>query len=91
MTEKTPSKWHYARLGRGEVVGGGFFVFRRGETTGRIKVNPAKLPFEHGTLEAAQREAKRLAAASPGITFSIFQQVGERLVAATPGSDGESA
>lgn len=74
MSEKSPERWHKARVANGEVVGGGYFVFRRGETTGRIKINPAKLPFEHGTLESAQREANRLSLLHPGVTFSIFQQ-----------------
>lgn len=85
MSGKTQNKWHQRRIERGEVVGGGYFVFRRGETTGRVKINPAKLPFEHGTLEAAQREATALAANSPGITFSIFQQIGQALVTHTEG------
>lgn len=88
MSGNSQNKWHQRRIERGEVVGGGYFVFRRGETTGRVKINPAKLPFEHGTLEAAQREATALAAKSPGITFSIFQQIGQALV---PHTDGDGA
>jgi len=75
MSGPSTNRWHERRIERGEVVKGGYFVFRRGETTGRVKINPAKLPFEHGTLEAAMAEAKRLAHGSPLIEFSVFQQV----------------
>lgn len=47
-----------------EKVGGGYFVFRRGTTTGRIKtghIKHGKIPFEHPSLESAVTEAARLA------------------------------
>ena len=50
-----------------------------------------KAEKQRDAKEAAQREARRLAAKNPGITFSIFQQVGERLVPAVPDRDGDSA
>lgn len=80
MSSDSNTRWHERRLARGEVVKGGYFVFRRGETTGRVKINPAKLPFEHGTLEAAMGEAKRLAHANPLIEFSVLQQVATVMV-----------
>lgn len=59
----------------GEMIGGGFFVFRRGKTTGRISRGALNtLPFEHPTLDAATAEADRLAGLYPGETFAVFQQ-----------------
>lgn len=75
FSNRSQQRWHENRIKRGEVVGGGFFVFRRGVTTGRIKVDPERLPFEHATLDVAQAEAVRLAAANPGVIFSVFQEV----------------
>lgn len=64
------SKW--IKDGRAnESVGGGFFVFRRGDWSGRIR--PSKsFPFEHATLEAATAEAARLAASRPGSRFDVM-------------------
>lgn len=53
----------------GEVVGGGFFVFRRGDGTGRIR--PCMWPYEHPSIESAQREAERLAQEFGG-RFDVF-------------------
>ena len=75
MTGNSTQKWHEQRLAKGEVVRGGFIVFRRGETTGRVKINPNKLPFEHATLEKATAEALRLSKSNPGIEFCVFHQV----------------
>lgn len=59
-----------ARVARnGETIGGGFFVFRRGDCTGRIR--PSMWPFEYGSLHAAEIEAKRLAAEMPGYRFDV--------------------
>ncbi|WP_375263226.1 hypothetical protein [Palleronia sp.] len=58
---------------KGEVIGGGHFVFRRGGGTNRIR--PAMWPFEHGTAQEAQAEAAKLAAASPGETFLVVSEV----------------
>lgn len=80
MSKPSNHRWHDRRVAAGEVVKGGYFVFRRGETTGRVKINPAKLPFEHPTLEAAMKEAKRLAHASPLVEFSVFQQAATVMV-----------
>lgn len=58
----------------GEAIGAGFFVFRRGTTTGRIR--PAKMwPFEHPTRASAEAEMQRLSARFPGQTFITVEQV----------------
>ena len=60
----------------GEEIGAGFFVFRRGKSSGRIARGGANgLPYEHPTIEAAQSEAARLAEQFRGETFAVFQQV----------------
>jgi hypothetical protein len=56
---------------RGEQIGGGWFVFRRGKRTGRIGIR-TQLPFEHPTREAALTEARRLADLTPGETYQVF-------------------
>lgn len=64
-----------AKTRKGETIGGGFLIFRRGKRTGRIGVKLKSLPFEHGSLESAQTEVERLTKANPGETFVIFQQI----------------
>lgn len=54
---------------KGETIGGGFFVFRRGDQTGRIR--PAQWPFEYATVHAAMEQADRLAKAMPGYRFDV--------------------
>ncbi len=56
----------------GETIGGGWWVFRRGDGTSRIR--PSHWPFEYASEEAAAVEAKRLAAANPGETFIVVGQ-----------------
>lgn len=63
------------KVRKNEVVGGGFFVFRRGKKTGRIGVKRNCLPYEHGSFEQAYEEAQRLAAANPGERFVVVAQV----------------
>lgn len=58
---------------KGETIGGGFIIFRRGKKTGRVSVG-STLPFEHGTFEEAFEEATRLAALFPEESFCVFQQ-----------------
>lgn len=67
-TATTPGKPRMKR--EGEKVGAGFFVFRRGRTSKRIKMS--FIPFEHPTLESAHAEAERLCALHPGQTFEVF-------------------
>lgn len=69
------TRWHQQRTQSGDVVGGGFFVFRRGRTTGRVKIDPQKMPFEYASIEDALYAAREQSRAHRGVTFSIFQQV----------------
>jgi hypothetical protein len=62
--------WDRKRPRDGESIGGGYFVFRRGDSTGRIR--PGETPFEHPSLEAATTEAARLAVLQPGYQFDIL-------------------
>lgn len=62
---------------KGEVIGGGFFVFRRGDRTGRIR--PKTWPFEHASFDAATTEAQRLSNMFPGEKFVVIGQQGEYL------------
>jgi len=82
MADRSQIEWHNARVRRGEKVGGGYFVFRRGRTTGRIKINPNKPPYEHASLDDATKEATRLAMENHGIDFVVFQQVGRIIYSA---------
>lgn len=59
----------HCRPRHGEKIGGGHFVFRRGDTTGRIKTGSilaGKMPFEHPNMESARTEAVRLQALNGG-------------------------
>ncbi len=67
-----------------EVVGGGFFVFRRFDDTGRI--HPKNWPYEHGSLEAAQAEAARLAAENGG-SYEVFGAVAGAVDGPATGGD----
>lgn len=51
------SKKH-SRPRRNEKVGGGHFVFRRGDRNGRV--TPSGYPFEHPSVDSALTEADRL-------------------------------
>jgi len=63
-----------ARIERaGEKIGGGFFVFRRGKKSGRVRA--PEWPFEHPTLEAAETERNRLCDKFPGEWFVVFRGV----------------
>lgn len=57
----------------GEVVGGGYFIFRRGKNTGRIR--PSMWPYEHASLEDALAQARRLLEVQPDATFQIVSVV----------------
>lgn len=61
---------------KGETVGGGYFVFRRGKWTGRVGVRTT-LPFEHGSYDEAIAEARRLSRKHPGETFEVFATTGD--------------
>lgn len=60
------------RTERGEVIGGGYIIFRRGKKTGRVGYKPYSIPFEHGSYESAQKEVARLMEENPGERYSIF-------------------
>ena len=60
-----------SRKRKGEVIGGGYFVYRRGKRTGRISI-ASKLPFEHPSFEAALQEADRLHALEPKESFGVM-------------------
>lgn len=62
-----------SRKEKGEVVGGGFFVFRRGKRTGRVGCFFSTVPFEHGSFESAATEAQRMATVNLGETYEVFQ------------------
>lgn len=59
----------HSRPRRHEKIGGGHFVFRRGDH-GRVTTNG--FPFEHANLGSANEEAYRLAALTGG-TFEVYQ------------------
>ena len=70
-------KFGRPRARRNEKVGGGYFVFKRGRRTGRIKTGhilAGKMPFEHPDLESATNEAARLAVEHGG-HYSVFAEV----------------
>lgn len=75
MNAKTPRRRRSPAPRKNEVIGGGFFVFRRGKHTGRVSV-ATTLPYEHGSFEQALAEATRLAKLCPGETYEVFQTSG---------------
>ncbi|WP_284777116.1 hypothetical protein [Agrobacterium sp. lyk4-40-TYG-31] len=68
----------------GEEVGGGHFVMRRGDSTGRIR--PCMWPFEHPSYDSALTEAARLFHEHGG-TYDILSVCGQ--VAPMPLEAGE--
>jgi hypothetical protein len=72
MNTKTPRRRRSPAPRKNEVIGGGFFVFRRGKHTGRVSV-ATTLPYEHGSFGQALAEATRLATLCPGETYEVFQ------------------
>lgn len=76
----------------GEAIGGGHFVFRRGDGSNRIR--PSMWPFEYASAEEARVEADRLAREFPGYRFrakaaerdlaEARKRIGERLLSAFP-------
>ncbi len=70
---KPKYKQHFPRRQRrGEMIGAGHFVFRRGDSTRRIR--PCEWPFEHPDFDSAMHEASRLAATYGG-EFEVFVRV----------------
>ncbi|MCA8886686.1 MAG: hypothetical protein KDA35_08675 [Hyphomonadaceae bacterium] len=75
------------RTQKGERIGGGFFVFRRGKKSNRV--HPGAFPFEHCTMMAAINECQRLARANPGETYIVVGQCYDARHANEP-TDGEA-
>ena len=59
----------------GEVVGGGYIVFRRGKKTGRVGIKKNSICFEWPSYQTARAEANRLEQLNPGERFVVFRQV----------------
>ena len=59
------------------VVGGGFAVIRR-NSVGRLRA--PRCPFEHGSLESAAAEARRMAGLNPGREYVAVQIVAVEVV-----------
>lgn len=70
------------RTAKGEKIGGGFFVHRRGKSSKRI--HAAAFPFEHATMMAAIRECDRLAALTPGERYVVVGQCYDAFVEPEP-------
>jgi hypothetical protein len=73
-------KKHNLKQRKGEKIGGGYIIMRRHTTSGRVKVNPTGMPFEHPDIISAMDEMRRLAHANPGKKFCILQQVADCVV-----------
>lgn len=71
----------------GEQIGGGYFVFKRGDRTGRIENRG--IPFEHGSLSAAVREAERLRGIYGG-KFDVFSAQAEVVRLDADNDDGSN-
>ncbi|MBC8719265.1 hypothetical protein [Ochrobactrum sp. Marseille-Q0166] len=75
MTTVSPRRRRSPAPRKNEVIGGGFFVFRRGKKTGRVAPG-SNMPYEHGSFEQALAEATRLAKLFPGEVYEVFQTSG---------------
>lgn len=67
---------------KGEVIGGGWFVFKRNPKTGRI--SPARFPFEYPDQDAAQKQAAILSTHNGGDEFIVVQSVASVAVEVAP-------
>lgn len=77
MKNQLTDKTIQSRKDKGEVVGGGYIVFRRGKRTGRLGIKNGAIIFEHPSMEAALAEAHRLAILQPAEKFVIFKEVSD--------------
>jgi hypothetical protein len=75
IMDRMSKKLVRSRADKGETVGGGFIIFRRGRTSGRIKLPAIKMPFEHKSFADAKLEMNRLAGLHKGNEFCVFYQV----------------
>lgn len=71
------------KVREGEEIGGGWWVFRRGDGTGRVRV--PMWPYEHSSRDDAAAQATRLAMKNPGETFVVVGEVGSVSI-----SDGDA-
>lgn len=71
-----------------ETIGGGYFVFRRGGGTKRVR--PSNWPFEHASFDLAVAEARKLSEAHPGQGFEVYGRVAT-IVALNPPKAEEAA
>lgn len=62
------SDWNGVR--KNEKIGGGYFVFRRGNRGGRIFIS--QMPFEHPSYSSALDECIKLSKKNPGNEYQIF-------------------
>ena len=58
---------------KGETIGGGIIIVRRGKRTDRLRF--AMWPFEHGSADGAIAEIEALKADMPDETFEIWTRV----------------
>lgn len=58
-----------------ETIGGGYWVFRRGDDTGRIR--PSMWPFEYDSQDAAAEQAAKLAKENPTELFIVVGELGQ--------------
>lgn len=55
----------------GEVIGGGYFVIRRGKKTGRLR--PSAWPMEYDSYASAEAAAIRLSESNPDKVFYVAE------------------
>ena len=71
---KSKSKRRKFKPRENEVVGGGFMIMRR-NPDGVLCKGFGVHPFEHGSLDDAEKERKRLSEKHTDVTFHIFADV----------------
>ena len=79
MKNQLTEKIVKSRKEKGEVVGGGYIIFRRGKRTGRLGVKKYAIIFEHPSMDAALAEVERLTILNPGEKFVVFKEVSETI------------
>lgn len=60
---------------KGESIGGGFIVYRRGSFTKRVKA--VRFPFEYASMEEAQKGIEKLKAKGVQGDFEIWGRINE--------------
>ncbi|WP_210526336.1 hypothetical protein [Rubellimicrobium arenae] len=79
--------WKKPRVG--EVIGGGYIVARRGDSTGRVRASA--FPYEFDNLPDAEVEAAKLASQFSGETFTVWAQVSGAFQERAPGAEASEA